>query len=153
MVRDGVANLVSRLRERECDPRKVGHDAWVSRCPAHRSLDRALSVTRNEFNHVALRCRSAENCDHTQRHPRSWPEQRPSLCGDPRVVDQSVATDSRRAGRTCGNRDHLVLQRSPGSPVTRNARKTRGFRERRSQCKIYKGTSPTHAVGRITTSH
>jgi hypothetical protein len=64
MVRDGVANLVSRLRERGCDPRKVGHDGWASRCPAHRSLDRALSITRNEFNHVVLRCQSAENCDH-----------------------------------------------------------------------------------------
>ena len=65
MVRDGVANLVSRLRERGCDPRKVGHDGWASRCPAHRSLDRALSITRNEFNHVVIRCQSAKNCDHT----------------------------------------------------------------------------------------
>jgi hypothetical protein len=66
MVRDGVANLVSRLRERGWGPRRVGHDAWVARCPAHRSLDYALSITRNEFNHVVIQCRSAANCDHTR---------------------------------------------------------------------------------------
>jgi hypothetical protein len=64
MVRDGVANLVSRLKERGYDPRKLDHDVWESRCPAHRSLDHALSITRNEFNHVVLTCRSAENCSH-----------------------------------------------------------------------------------------
>ena len=64
MVRDGVANIVSRLRECGFDPRKVGQDAWESRCPGHRSLDHALSITRNEFNHVVLNCRSAENCTH-----------------------------------------------------------------------------------------
>jgi hypothetical protein len=63
-VRDGVANLVNRLRERGCEPRKLGHDAWESRCPAHRSLDHALSITRNEFNHVVLACRSEQNCTH-----------------------------------------------------------------------------------------
>ena len=35
-----------------------------SRCPAHRSLDRALSITRNEFNHVVLTCLSVQNCTH-----------------------------------------------------------------------------------------
>jgi hypothetical protein len=64
MVRDGVANIVSRLQECGFDPRKVSRDAWESRCPAHRSLDHALSITRNEFNHVVLTCRSAGNCSH-----------------------------------------------------------------------------------------
>ncbi len=64
MVRDGVANIVSRLRECGRALRKVGHDAWESRCPAHRSLDHALSITRNELNHVVLTCQSAENCTH-----------------------------------------------------------------------------------------
>ena len=64
MVRDGVANIVSRLQECGFDPRKVGQDAWESRCPGHRSLDHALSITRNECNHVVLNCRSAENCTH-----------------------------------------------------------------------------------------
>jgi hypothetical protein len=65
MVRDGVANVADRLRERAFDPRKVGYDAWESRCPVHRSLDHDLSITRNEFNHVVLECRGAENCQHT----------------------------------------------------------------------------------------
>jgi hypothetical protein len=65
MVRDGLTNIVSRLQDRGLDPRKVGHSAWESRCPAHRSLDHALSITRNEFNHVVLACRGIENCQHT----------------------------------------------------------------------------------------
>src|SRR5271154_1225858 len=64
MVRDGVANMVIRLQESGFDPRKVGPDSWESRCPAHRSADRALSITRNEFNHVLLECRSTENCQY-----------------------------------------------------------------------------------------
>jgi hypothetical protein len=64
MVRDGVANIVSRLRERGYEPRKLGPDVWESRCPAHRGLDRGLSITRNEFNHVVLTCQSVQNCTH-----------------------------------------------------------------------------------------
>ena len=64
MVRDGVANIVIKLQESGFDPRKIGPDSWESRCPAHRSSDRALSITRNEHNHVLLECRSAENCQH-----------------------------------------------------------------------------------------
>ena len=64
MARDGVANIVHQLRERGYTPRKVGQDAWESRCPGHRSSDYALSITRNEFNHVVLKCRNAENCQH-----------------------------------------------------------------------------------------
>jgi hypothetical protein len=55
MVRDGVANLVNRLRERGCEPRKLEHDAWASRCPDHGSLRHAISITRNEFSQVVLR--------------------------------------------------------------------------------------------------
>ncbi len=64
MVRDGVANMVIRLQESGFDPRKVGPDSWEARCPAHRSADCALSITRNEFNHVLLECRSTENCQY-----------------------------------------------------------------------------------------
>ena len=65
MVRDGVANIVSRLRERGFEPRRVGHDAWESRCPGHRSSDHSLSITRNEHSHVVLECRALEHCTHT----------------------------------------------------------------------------------------
>jgi hypothetical protein len=66
MVRDGVANLVDRLRERDLDPRRVGDDAWEARCPAHRSTDHALAITRNEFNQVVLECRSPSKCQYFQ---------------------------------------------------------------------------------------
>jgi hypothetical protein len=64
MVRDGVANVVIRLQESGFDPRKIGPDSWESRCPAHRSADCALSIARNEHNHVVLECRSTQNCQH-----------------------------------------------------------------------------------------
>ena len=64
MVRDAVANVVYRLGERGYPPRKVGKDSWESRCPVHRGSDYSLSITRNEFNHVVLECRGAENCQH-----------------------------------------------------------------------------------------
>ena len=64
MVRDGVLNMVERLRERGLDPRRIGDDAWKARCPAHRGTDHSLTITRNEFNHVVLECRSTENCQH-----------------------------------------------------------------------------------------
>jgi hypothetical protein len=66
MVRDGIANMVIRLQESGFDPHRVGPDSWESRCPAHRSMDCVLSITRNEFNHVVLECRSSENCQHIQ---------------------------------------------------------------------------------------
>ena len=61
MVRDGAADIVSRPRECGFEPRKVGQDDRESRCPAHRSLDHALSITRDEFNRVVLTCRSDQN--------------------------------------------------------------------------------------------
>ena len=64
MVRDGVFNMGDRLRERGLDPRRIGDDAWEARCPAHRGADHSLAITRNEFNHVVLTCRSTENCQH-----------------------------------------------------------------------------------------
>ena len=65
MVRDGVANIVDRLRECGFEPRRVGQDVWESRCPAHRSIDHALFISRNEFNHLVLACRGTENCQHS----------------------------------------------------------------------------------------
>src|SRR5690242_6478803 len=65
MVRDGVANIVDRLRACGFEPRKVGHDSWEARCPGHGSVDHVLAITRNEFNHVVLECRGTENCQHT----------------------------------------------------------------------------------------
>jgi hypothetical protein len=64
MVRDAVANIVIRLQECGFDPRRIAADAWESRCPAHRSADCALSITRDAHNHVVLECRSAVNCQH-----------------------------------------------------------------------------------------
>jgi hypothetical protein len=64
MARDGVANVVARLRECGFDPRRIGRDLWESRCPAHGSVDHALSITRAEHNHVELKCRSTEACQH-----------------------------------------------------------------------------------------
>jgi hypothetical protein len=61
MVCDGVANVVIRLQESGFDPRKVGPDSWESRCPAHRSAELALSITRNEHNHVLLKGRGKQN--------------------------------------------------------------------------------------------
>jgi hypothetical protein len=61
MVCDGVANVVNRLQESGFDPRKVGPDSWESRCQAQRGAERALSITRNEHNHVVLECRSTQN--------------------------------------------------------------------------------------------
>jgi hypothetical protein len=61
MVCDGVANVVIRLQESAYDPRKVGPDSWESRCPAQTSAEWALSITRNEHNHVLLECRSTQN--------------------------------------------------------------------------------------------
>ena len=62
MVRDMVANFVYRLLERGFDPRRVGPDAWESRCPGHNSTDHALSITRDAVYGVNLHCRSSHNC-------------------------------------------------------------------------------------------
>jgi hypothetical protein len=64
MVRDGVANIVVKLEEHGCVPRRVGSRAWEARCPGHRSPDRALAITRNELNQVVLECRSNPSCMH-----------------------------------------------------------------------------------------
>ena len=66
MVRDGVLNMVDRLRERGLDPRRIGGDAWEARCPAHRGAEHSLAICRNEFNHVVLTCQSVENCQHSR---------------------------------------------------------------------------------------
>ena len=67
MARDGVVNVVMRLMNCGFDPRRVGDDAWESRCPAHRSSDHVLSISRGAFEHVVLECRSADhNCTHSR---------------------------------------------------------------------------------------
>ena len=66
MARDAVANVVMRLMNCGYEPRKVGDDAWESRCPAHRSVDHALAISRNAFDHVILECRSNHNCTHSR---------------------------------------------------------------------------------------
>ena len=62
MVRDVVANFVYRLLQCGCDPRRIGPDAWESRCPGHQSADYALSITRDAVYGVMLRCRSSHKC-------------------------------------------------------------------------------------------
>ncbi len=56
MARDSVANLVNRLREKGFDPRRVGLDAWESRCPVHRGREHALAILRNRHGDVAFSC-------------------------------------------------------------------------------------------------
>ena len=48
MVRDGIANIVFRIRELGFEPRRLRTDSCESRCPAHQSAEWALSITRNE---------------------------------------------------------------------------------------------------------
>jgi hypothetical protein len=38
-------------------------DAWEARCPGHGSTDPALAISRNEFDHAVLACRT-ESCQH-----------------------------------------------------------------------------------------
>jgi hypothetical protein len=64
MARDGVANMVERLRQHGYEPRRVADDAWESRCPGHGGLEHELSITRSEFNHAVLECRGTPNCQH-----------------------------------------------------------------------------------------
>ena len=64
MPRDGLTNLVIELDVRGFQPRCIGPDSWVARCPGHRSPDHALGITRNEFNHVVLDCRGEKKCLH-----------------------------------------------------------------------------------------
>ena len=65
-VRDGVANIVDQLQKRGFEPRRVGPASWEAHCPVHRGMEHALAISRNEFNHAALECRSAQNCQHIQ---------------------------------------------------------------------------------------
>ena len=62
MARDGVANIVGELQGRGFDPRRIGPDSWESHCPVHGGNEHSLAITRNEFNHVVLECRSPQNC-------------------------------------------------------------------------------------------
>ncbi len=71
MVRDGVVDIVVRLRDCGFDPRRVGEDGSESRCPGHRSFDHSLSITRNEFSHAVLECRASQNCHQTNFSDRT----------------------------------------------------------------------------------
>ena len=62
MAIDPLANMVDRLRSSGFQPRKVGHDAWESRCPGHGSVDHALLLGRGRDGKLVLQCRSAQNC-------------------------------------------------------------------------------------------
>ena len=62
MAPDGVANIVGVLERRGFDPRRVGADAWESRCPVHCGTDHDLSISRDGSNRVLFECRSAERC-------------------------------------------------------------------------------------------
>ena len=100
MVCDGVANVVIRLQQSGFDPRMVGPDSWESRCPAHRSAGWALSITRNEHNHVVLECRSTQNCQDAH-HRRARFYERSCVRRNPRLVDQPARACSHPARVHC----------------------------------------------------
>ena len=62
MAIDPLANIVDRLRSSGFQPRKVGDDAWESRCPGHGSSDLALFLGRGRDGKLVLQCRSTRNC-------------------------------------------------------------------------------------------
>lgn len=66
MAVDPVANIIECLHGRGFDPRRVGPDSWEARCPADRSMDHALAISRNEHNHVVLECRSPHKCTYSR---------------------------------------------------------------------------------------
>jgi hypothetical protein len=58
MSRDGVANIVNKLHQRGFDPRRVGEDAWESRCPVHGGKEHVLRIARNDRQEIVLHCRN-----------------------------------------------------------------------------------------------
>jgi hypothetical protein len=60
MARDGVANIVNKLSQRGFDPRRIGADAWESRCPVHRGKEHALLIKRSDRQEVVLHCRARQ---------------------------------------------------------------------------------------------
>ncbi len=62
MPNDPLANMIERLRGRGWQPRKVGHDAWESKCPGHESRDHALALRRTADGKLDVKCRSVEQC-------------------------------------------------------------------------------------------
>jgi hypothetical protein len=58
MARDGVANVVIKLRERGFDPRRLGAESWEARCPAHHGTDYSLAIARTEQGKLILDCRN-----------------------------------------------------------------------------------------------
>jgi hypothetical protein len=57
-----LANIVDRLRSSGFQPRKVGDDAWESRCPGHGASDLALFLSRGRDGKLVLQCRGEQNC-------------------------------------------------------------------------------------------
>jgi hypothetical protein len=62
MAIDPLANIVDRLRSSGFQPRKVGDDAWESRCPRHGSNYHALFLGRGRDGKLVLQCRGEQNC-------------------------------------------------------------------------------------------
>ena len=62
MAIDPLANIVDRLRSCGFQPRKVGDDAWESRCPGHGGNDLALFLGRDRDGKLVLQCRSTQKC-------------------------------------------------------------------------------------------
>ncbi len=58
MARDGVANVVHKLRHAGLIRVQLGPDSWESRCPAHRGQEYAVAISLNEQDLVVLNCRS-----------------------------------------------------------------------------------------------
>ena len=135
MVRDGVANIVDRLQECGFDPRKVGHDSWEARCPAHRSMDHALSITRNEFNHVVLECRSTRELPVYSDHPGARFYERSCVRRDPRLVDQPVeprCKSSRHRRRAPSDEDNDEAGLSSAETASKPLRLEQSWKRMRS---------------------
>ena len=66
MVRDAVTNVVMRLMNCGYDPRKVGDDAWESRCPAHRSTDHCARDHSQCVQPCHSRVPERQNCAHSR---------------------------------------------------------------------------------------
>ena len=66
MVCDGVANIVIRLQESGFDPRRSAPTRGSRAARPTEARKCALSITRDEHNHVLLECRSTQNCQNAQ---------------------------------------------------------------------------------------
>jgi hypothetical protein len=140
MVRDGVADIVSRLRECGFDPRKVGQDVWESRCPAHRSRDHALSMTRNEFNHVVQTCRGAGVTSRSQALflVFGWTDRRRAL------IPATLAKVTTPAAVRLKTKDKSATVVA----LSANQRQRLCHRSRPSRCETNRRLRPRHRIDR-----